>query len=355
MSESTSAPAAPAAAPAPAPAPAAAPDGPALSVSEAGRVLSQQRRQGQPPPVQPPAITKPSANDAIAASKSPATSPAQPISPGKSPAAAPAAPAVPDGGNVSALDRALGVPGGEAQAGEQAQDAGQGYEIEGRRYSVTELRDALGKAADYTQKTQALAEQQRALATVLPYLQPELEKVARQISQPPQQPDPALIDSNPSEYLRQQRAFEAAVQEYQRLNTLTTLQQQAQAQAMAQQVAKGNEALTKEFPFWADPVERGKAQQEIITWATTKGGFTKDQLSNLTDAPMLKAMMKAAAFDRWVAGSKTAAPRQATGAPVRGAPPPPAATERVTAAETAFGERANIRNAASLLAARRAK
>ncbi len=146
------------------------------------------------------------------------------------------------------------------------------------------------------------------------------------------------------------------MQEYNRLNTLTTLQQQAQAQAMAQQVAKGNEALTKEFPFWADPTERAKAQQEIITWATTKGGFTKDQLSNLTDAPMLKAMMKAAAFDRWVAGSKTAAPAQKlTGAPVRGAPPPPAATERVTAAETAFGERANIRNAASLLAARRAK
>jgi hypothetical protein len=60
------------------------------------------------------------------------------------------------------------------------------------------------------------------------------------------------------------------------------------------------------------------------------------------------------AYDKFVAGAKTQAPTQRLAAPVRGAPPPPAPTERIQLAEQSFGERPNIRNAAALLAARRA-
>jgi hypothetical protein len=60
------------------------------------------------------------------------------------------------------------------------------------------------------------------------------------------------------------------------------------------------------------------------------------------------------AYDKWVQGAKTTAPQQRLAAPVRGAPPPPAPTERVSVSEQAFEAKPNIRNAAALLAARRA-
>jgi hypothetical protein len=164
----------------------------------------------------------------------------------------------------------------------------------------------------------------------------------------------ALLETNPQQYLRERAAYEQAVEEQGRLGNLTALQQQAQARAMEQAVAAGNEALAKEFPFWNDPADRMAAQQQIVNWALDKGGFSRDELRGLTDPRHLKTMMKAMAYDKWVQGAKTTAPQQRLAAPVRGAPPPPAPTERIAVSEQTFSEKPNIRNAAALLAARRA-
>jgi hypothetical protein len=58
-------------------------------------------------------------------------------------------------------------------------------------------------------------------------------------------------------------------------------------------------------------------------------------------------------YDKLMAGARSTAPAQRLQAPVRGAPPPPAPTERIQQAQQAFEERTNIRTAAALLAARR--
>ena len=352
MSETTSAPAAPAA---PAPSsdsgpylgPPAATQQP-LSVSEAARVLNAQRRKegGEPPPAAPD--RKPSPNELTAVSK-----PAEPA----------AQPAETSGNTrksaetgLSAMDKALGVPEGQAPAAIQAADA---IEIEGQRYTTAQLREAVLKSADYTKKTQEISAKERqlqdqaaALATVLPYIQPELARL-QQLVQGTAKPDPALLETDPQRYLRERAAWEAAVDEQNRLGGLTQIQQQARERAMEQQVAAANEQLAKEFPFWADPKERSQAQQDIVAWATTKGGFSIDELRGLTSPHHLKAMMKARAYDRLVEGAKTAAPMQQMASPVRGVSPPPAPSERIQAAEQAFDERANIRNATQLLTARR--
>lgn len=364
MSDSTtSAPAAPAAAPASTPdsGPAIGPapaSQPALSVSEAGRLLSRQRRQAAGGEAASPEAVerKPSPREMVdGTAQRDATKAAEAT-------AAPAAPATP-AQPLTALERALGVPaaepGGEAPA--PTADTGQAIEIEGQRYTTAQLREAVLKASDYTQKTQALAEQARqvqaqaeAFATVLPFLQPELQRLAQVMQNVPPMPDAALAQSDPTRYVQERAAYDAAMAEQQRLTNLTTLQQQAQARAMEQAVAAGNEALAKEFPFWNDPQERMAAQQQIVNWALDKGGFTRDELRGLSDPRHLKALMKAMAYDKWVAGAKTTAPQPRLAAPVRGAPPPPAPTERISVADAAFSEKPNIRNAAALLAARRA-
>ena len=347
-----------------APAPAAAPaadavttpapsNAPGISISDAARLLNQQRRQqaGEPPAP---------ANDG----RKPAPSAAQPAAPATPAPPAPAAPA------LSALERAL-APGGEpppaANTNAAAQPVAQ-FDIEGRAYTQAELREAVLKASDYTVKTQELAQQrnaiaqqqqalqaqQQALAAVLPYIQPELARLAETVNQTVQMPDPALAESDPAAYVRQRALYDQAIAEQQRLGGLTQLQQQAQARAMEQAVANANQQLAQEFPFWSDPAERATAQAQIVQWATTQGGFDRNELRNLASAHHLKTMMKAMAYDKWVASAKTTAPTALTSAPTRGTPPPPAPAAAVQQAQDAFAERATIRSGAALLAARRA-
>jgi hypothetical protein len=248
-----------------------------------------------------------------------------------------------------------------AAAPDAAPSSESAVEIEGQRYTPAQLREAVLKSADYTQKMQALAErgrqmqaQQEALATVLPYIQPELARLAEVVQNAPQRPDPALVETDPHAYLRAMAAYEQAREEQGRLGNLTTLQQQAQARALADATAAANEQLAAEFPFWADPAERQAAQTEIANWAMDKGGFSREELRNLTSPHHLKAMMKAAMFDRMMAGAKSAAPAPRLAAPVRGAPPPAAPSERIQQAQQVFAEKPNFRSGAALLAARRA-
>jgi hypothetical protein len=221
------------------------------------------------------------------------------------------------------------------------------------------VRRAVAAASDYTQKTQALArdrqaleQQQQALATVLPYLQPELARIQQQIAGVPR-PDASLIESNPQEYLRQRAAYEAATDEQGRLGQLTQVQQEAAQRALAEQVQRGNEELAKQFPQWADPQIRAEWQRQIADWAMTKAGFNRQELSRLADHRQLTVMMKAYQWDRMMDGARTGAPIQS--APPRGVAPPPAPAQRVSDAESAFEARPNFRNAAALLGARRAR
>jgi hypothetical protein len=238
--------------------------------------------------------------------------------------------------------------------------AGDGFEIDGRRYAADELKRLVSAGQDYTRKTQALADQQRqlaaqqeALAAVVPYLQPELERLQQQVQGAPPPPR-ELADTNPQEYLRQLAAFQDAQREQQRLAQLSQLNAQAMNNAMARQVEQSNAALAAEFPQWADPDKRAEWQSRIAEWAVNKGGYTKDELRGLVDHRHLKTMMKAMQFDKMLEGARTAAPIQRIQTVVRGSAPPPPASVQVRDAETAFEQRPNVRNAAALWGARKA-
>ncbi len=334
---------------------------PALTVSEAGRLLSRQRRTANGEgPAEAPTDRRPSPADMVSGAAQKAASEAAPPTEGP-----------PARSALTPLERALGVPepGGAEPAQNTPQPAADAplsvaVEIEGQRLrTIGEVQAFVQrKSADYTQKTQGLAQerqalqaQQEALATVLPYIQPELAKLAQTFQNPLQMPDPMLAQTDPTRYVQERAQFDALMAEQQRLGNLTAIQQQAQARALEQQAAAGHEMLTKEFPFWADPAQRMQAQQEIVGWAVDKGGLSREELRNLTDPRLLKILMRAMAFDKMMAGAKSSAPVARTGQPVRGAPPPPAPTERVAVAEQSFDSRPNIRNAAALLAARRAR
>ena len=340
MSETTTAPAPAAEAPAaPLPEgvrpPAALTDSP-LSASEAARRLAQHKQElrGQPQVQAPPAAQQ---------------------QPRSGPAAA------------DQMAEALGL---RPEHMEQQQQPGElpqpsehvpGFEVDGRRYSPQELRAAIGQATDYTRKTQALAEQQRslqaqqeALASVVPYLQPELERLQQQINGAPMPPQ-ELAATDPAAYLRQLAAYQHAQAEQQRLGQLQAMNAQAMNAAMQRQVEQSNQILAQKLPGWGNPETRGKWQSEIVEWATNpEVGYTRDELRGLVDSRHLLTMMKAYQWDKMLAGAKTVAPvPRIQTAPVRGLPPPPAAAASVANAQAAFDARPSIRNAAAVLTARR--
>jgi hypothetical protein len=334
---------------------------PQLSISEAGRLLNQQRRAAAPDGNASPApVSKPSANELAQQAKDAAAAPPAAATPSKAAT------------GLSAMERALGVPGvappdaaaaPTPAASTPAPANGAAIEIEGEHYTPSQLREFVLKATDYTKKTQELAQQrqqvaaqQQALATVLPYIQPELQRLAESLQRADAaaMPDPSLALSDPTSYVQQRAAYDAAVAEQQRLGNLSALQQQAHQRAMEQRVAEANQQLAAEYPFWADPAERLQAQQQIVDWATTKGGFTRDELKGLADARYLKAMMKARAYDHWVEGAKTSAPTPQLQAPPRGSPPPAPPTARVQDAQQRFEAKPDWRSGAALLGAMRA-
>jgi len=237
-----------------------------------------------------------------------------------------------------------------------------GYEINGTRYDHAQLQALVSAGRDYTEKTQALAEQtrqlqaqQQALAQVLPLIQPEIAKF-QQILEGSPMPPVELAHTDPTAYVQQLAKWQAAQGEIQRLGQMQQMQQQAQQAAMQQQVEAANVQLAKEFPFWADPAQRAEAQQEIVRWALDKGGYSRDELRGLTNPRYLVTLMKAAQFDKWVgSATSTEAPASRTApTPPRGIAPPPPPAAQVQATEAAFNQRPNVRNATALLTARRA-
>jgi hypothetical protein len=328
-----------------------------ISLSDAGRLLARRRQEAaREAQGQPTARLNPVQQGPGEARATPAQPAAQPT---EAKAAAPT-------DSYDTIAKALGLqegvqpaaaPDGTAPAAD-APESGV-YEIDGHRVTAAQIRTAMGQAADYTRKTQELAQQRaqlqqqaEALATVLPHIQPELAKLGQQL-QGAAPPDPRMIDTDPQGYLRQFAAYQAATAEQQRLGTLTQLQQQAYERSMSQQVEAGNKMLSEKYEFWRDDASRSAVQRDIAKWAESKGGYTRQELQGLSDPRHVESMMKAMMFDRMVEGAKTTAPKPVQTAQVRGVRPPPAAAAQVQQAEQAFEARPNARNAAALLSARR--
>lgn len=353
MSESTSAPATAPTGDTTSDYSAPAPDTqPAVSVSDAARLLRAARRQMASSPNQS------------------AGSPNAPTAPATAPATAPTAPdpAPADAGRprgVAAMEAALGLApatdsGDAAQATQTTQPMADGIELGGRRWTQAELQAELSKAQDYTHKTQQVAAQareleaqQRALAQFLPYIQPEVEALQRRLAESPR-PDPMLRQTDPATYWDQFAAWQDAMHEQQRVHQVMATQQQAREAAQQQAVEQANQELAARYPFWNDPTQRREIQLKVIEWARAQG-YPDAELQSLTSARHLETLFKAALYDDSVKGARTAAPKPSVAAaPPRGAAPPVAPAARVTAAMEAFDAKPDWRTGAALIGARRA-
>jgi hypothetical protein len=211
----------------------------------------------------------------------------------------------------------------EAVEATETQPALEEVEWEGAKYQLPpQLKSALMRQQDYTQKTQAVAERERMVA----------------LHQQRQQIEGAFQQSVSQEQI-QLHQLEAAIKQYENVNwqqldtdTLVRTKHQldsirdqrdqvkqaldgkrqqfeAQVQDLTRQaLAKANEVLQRAIPKWGPEVQR-----DLMSYGQNEG-FTDVELGSIRDPRLIKTMWKAQQWDKLQAG-KTVAAKRASGVP----------------------------------------
>ena len=170
--------------------------------------------------------------------------------------------------------------------------------VDGKAIKVTqsELIAGYQKDADYRQKTSALAEQRKQLEAHTQRIALERQYAATQLDVligslhkqivGDQQQLATLIESDPQEYLRQQRAMsdraaqlQQAINERQALQGRVNADEQAKANEWRKQEA---DKLLDKLPHWRDEKKRAAESEQIAAYLNDLG-YTAEELGGLVD------------------------------------------------------------------------
>lgn len=168
----------------------------------------------------------------------------------------------------------------------------------------------LRKQADAeTQKAQA---ERQAYAQKLQGIQTALEAALQQ----QQQTDwDALLQSDPVEYLRQQRLAQERQALYQRTlaerNQIAAQNQAEQAKAYSAHLASQREQLLAKLPEWKDPA-KAKADGDAIKGYLLSQGYSEEDADSVADARAVVLARKAMLYDQMVQKASAAAKKVAT-------------------------------------------
>lgn len=174
-------------------------------------------------------------------------------------------------------------------------DDSEEVEFEGKAYKVPkELKEALLRQADYTQKTQAVAEQRKAVEEKAQLLEQrerlmsvafdkavELREVQNRLSQFEQIDWQSLADSDPAQATKLNLAYQQlqrqAQQKYAELSQTQAQQEQLTAQQRQQMLAEAQKELRTRLPGFTPEVA------EKIKVTAREYGLTDAELSSVID------------------------------------------------------------------------
>jgi len=184
--------------------------------------------------------------------------------------------------------------------------------VDGKEIEVQkeELIRGYQREADYTRKTQKLAEERKIVESEFQQVRGEREQYSQilgQLQQKLQQFEPPEPDWNrlevedPTEYARQwtshqrrQQQQYAVQMEQVRLNQLYQAESQKQLQnTLAQETV----ILKEKIPEWNSP-EKAKAEGKALLEYGQKLGFTEQELNGISDSRALLALHKAWKYDQ---------------------------------------------------------
>ena len=184
--------------------------------------------------------------------------------------------------------------------------------VDGKEIEVQkeELIRGYQREADYTRKTQKLAEERKIVESEFQQVRGEREQYSQILGQlqqklqqfEPQQPDWNRLEvENPTEYARQwtshqrrQQQQYAVQMEQIRLNQLYQAESQKQIQNI---LAQETVILKEKIPEWNSP-EKAKAEGKALLEYGQKLGFSEQELNGISDSRALLALHKAWKYDQ---------------------------------------------------------
>lgn len=216
-------------------------------------------------------------------------------------------------------DAAAGTP---AQADAQVQDDGMfTVKVDGTEMKVS--RDDLianyqkgqasnrrfEEAAQIRQQAQAQLQQFQSQQQMLQNAVQHFQAVAQRYDIRP--PDTALLETNPTEYLRQDAMYRQHQGELQKVEAAQAyLQQQQQAfyqQSLEAHLSNENERLLELVPEWKDGEVKARDAKALVSYLQGRG-YTDQDIAGLNQsrAANIEIALKAMKYDQLVAKSKTA-------------------------------------------------
>ena len=185
--------------------------------------------------------------------------------------------------------------------------------IDGKDTEVTEdeLLSGYSRQADYTRKSQVLAEQRKKMDEELAATQQERQQYQSQLEQFNLQADSKLEEfksvdwvklkeEDPMEYALKRDQYRE-LQENKRLvaEEQQNLAQKQQAEMQTkwnEELARQQEVMAQRLPEWNDPEKGPKLKQNIKSFAMKKG-FTEQEVDSLIDARSVDVLHKAMMYE----------------------------------------------------------
>lgn len=176
----------------------------------------------------------------------------------------------------------------EVETEEPAQEAPALVKLpDGTEASLEEVTKGYLRQADYTRKSQELAQTRKAVETDLQRIEGITNAFIDHLSSMvPAQPDPALALRDPNAYVRQKAQYDAAIAQVQKLIEVGSQPKQIMdgmnSQQRQERLAEENRRLSERFPETATPEGRSKFFNAAAA-AANELGFSTDELGGVTD------------------------------------------------------------------------
>ena len=200
---------------------------------------------------------------------------------------------------------------------------------EEKQLTKAELKELAQQGFDYTQKTQALAEQRRYIEQQAQAVQQQAQFQAQftdqlaqvkalegQLAQWKQVNWAELAASDPMQYLSLNHQYTEAKEAYnnqiQTLNQARAQAEQAQQQHTAQRLQQEAQAMRQAIPDWKDQA-RANAEMGEVKQFLAKNGFDDSEVASIIDHRHVVVARKAMLYDKLMAQGKQT---------VKTAPPP---------------------------------
>lgn len=188
---------------------------------------------------------------------------------------------------------------------------------------LSELKNGYQRQADYTRKTQDVAEirraataehqaalqERQAYAGNLQKMQAQLEGGLEQQQRIDWQ---TLIDSDPVEYLKQQHLYQQRQVAYQQniaqQQQLATVLEAEQVQNYSQHLSAQQQALLAKLPDWKNE-SKATAEKAALRTYLLQQGYDQEAVSSVADARAVVMARKAMLYDQMLAKASTVTKR----------------------------------------------